>query len=302
MLFVLASNEVGYIPLTLKLLTMGLSLKNLQHRRIPKLWILSHEQIQLFKRRYNEGYDLPDPVYLKWLGITHPKEGQTGDQPSGSISNHKSGVFSGEQDHQFHRVNEEVESPNPYSEQYNENVSLSELAFDSISSETLGLERSFVESVTELQVESTNTAATTSVPMIEPPEHEGELNFISKYLIQYVPVKKVQRASKRATGATVLTSDECAKSIFEQDEKKRKEKEEKEARKVEREQKKKEQEEAAKPESRKNAKKRKRLLEREKKLLRKGKRLQEKKPKSLLTSRIVLLGNAKKPMLLIQAL
>ena len=174
---------------------------------------LSHEQVQLFERRYNEGYNLPDPVYLKWLGMTHPKEGQTGDQPSRSISNDKSGVFSGEQDHQFHRVNEEVESPNPYSEQYNENVSLSELAFDSISSETLGLERSSVESVTELQVESTNTAATTSVPMIEPPEHKGELNYISKYLIQYVPVKKVQKASKRATGARVLTSDECAKSI-----------------------------------------------------------------------------------------
>ena len=28
---------------------------------------LSHEQIQLFERRYDEGYDLPDPVYLKWL-------------------------------------------------------------------------------------------------------------------------------------------------------------------------------------------------------------------------------------------
>ena len=81
-------------------------------------------------------------------------------------------------------------------------------AFDSISSETLGLVHSFVESVTELQEESTNTAVTTSVPMIEPPEHEGELNYISKYLIQYVPVKKVQKASKRATGARVLTSDE----------------------------------------------------------------------------------------------
>ena len=62
--------------------------------------------------------------------------------------------------------------------------------------------------------------------MIEPPEHEGELqlSYISKYLIQCAPVKKVQKASKRATGARVLTSDGCAKSIFEQDEKKRKKK------------------------------------------------------------------------------
>ena len=120
-------------------------------------------------------------------------------------------------------------------------MSLSELVCDSISRETLGLERSSVESVTELQVENANTAATTRVPMIEPPEHEGELNYISKYLIQYVPVKKVQKALKCATGARVLTSDECAKSIFEQDEKKRKKKKQKEARA-----KKKEREEAAK--------------------------------------------------------
>ena len=277
MLFVLASNEVGYIPLTLKLLTMGLTLKNLQHRRIPKLWIYHMNRFS-FSRRYNEWYDLPDPVYLKWLGITHPKEGQTGDQPSGSISNHKSGVFSGEQDHQFHRVNEEVESPNPYSEQYNENVSLSELAFDSISSETLGLERSFVESVTELQVESTNAAAATSVPMIEPPEHEGELNYISKYLIQYVPVKKVQKASKRATGARVPTSDECAKSIFEQDEKKRKKKKQGRLNDSKR---RKNEKKLLNRKQKKMLKKRKRLLEREKKLLRKRKRLQEKKSRKV---------------------
>ena len=81
--------------------------------------------------------------------------------------------------------------------------------------------------------------------MIEPPEHEGELqlSYISKYLIQCAPVKKVQKASKRATGARVLTSDGCAKSIFEQDEK-----------------------------------------------------------KSLPTSRIVLLGNTKEPILLIQVM
>ena len=34
---------------------------------------LSHEKVQLFEERYEEGYDLPDPLYLKWLKINHPK-------------------------------------------------------------------------------------------------------------------------------------------------------------------------------------------------------------------------------------
>ena len=168
-------------------------------------------------------------------------------------------------------------------------MSLSELVCDS---EILGLER---ESVTELQVNA-NTVAITSVPTIEPPEHEGELNYISKYLIQYVPVKKVQKASKRATGVRVLTSDECAKSIFEQDKKRRREKE---ARKVEREQKRKNEKKLLNRKQKKLLKERKRLLKRKKKLLRKGKRPQEKKPKNLPTSRVILQGNAKEPMLLI---
>jgi len=79
-----------------------------------------------------------------------------------------------------------------------------------------------------------------------PPEHEGELKYISKYLVQYVPVKpKKPSTASRVTGARILTSEECAQLIFEREEKKKKEKEEKEARKAAREQKKKEKEEAA---------------------------------------------------------
>ena len=55
---------------------------------------------------------------------------------------------------------------------------------------------------------------------VTPPEHEGELNYISKYLIQYIPTKKKVDTGKHATGARVLTSDECAKLIFEKEEKK----------------------------------------------------------------------------------
>ena len=186
----------------------------------------------------------------------------------------------------------------PHAEQYHENVSLSKLACDGNLIESLGLERSTIESVTASHVEDTTTttddlscpgpshlpsnAVVTSGP-VETPDHEGELNHISKYLIQYVPVKKAPKTSKCATGARVLTSDECAKRIFEQEEKKRKEKEEKEARKAEREQKKKEREEAAEQKAERVAKKKKKQLERRRRLLEKRRKLQGKGLKNLPT-------------------
>ena len=70
--------------------------------------------------------------------------------------------------------------------------------------------------------------AATNGPVFEPPDHEGKLNYISKYLVQYVPLKKAPNSvTKRATGTRVLTSEECSKYFFEQEEKKRKENEKK---------------------------------------------------------------------------
>ena len=145
---------------------------------------------------------------------------------------------SGNQEQCFQLCYAEGQLPDHNSEQCNESVSLLELVSDSNSSETLGLERSAVEPVAALYMEGTSTAtstddvcpgpsclpsnAATSTTRVEAPDHEGELNYISKYLIQYVPVKKTHKASKRATGARVLTNDECSKCIFEQEEKKKK--------------------------------------------------------------------------------
>jgi len=52
--------------------------------------------------------------------------------------------------------------------------------------------------------------------------HEGGLRYISHYLIQYVLVKakKAFTAYKRAPGARVLTSNECAQILAEREEKK----------------------------------------------------------------------------------
>ena len=99
--------------------------------------------------------------------------------------------------------------------------------------------------ITTASTSHTVTPCTVAVP---PPEHEGELRYISPYLIQYVPVKakKTSAAGKRAPGARVLTSDECAQILAEREEKKKKELEEKAKRKEERERKKQEKEAAAK--------------------------------------------------------
>ena len=90
------------------------------------------------------------------------------------------------------------------------------------------------------------------------PEHSGELRYISKYLVQFVPATKPKdktSAAKRVSGARVLTSAKCAAILQEREEKKRKEQEEKEQRKADRERKKAEKEEAVKKKADERAKK-----------------------------------------------
>ena len=79
-------------------------------------------------------------------------------------------------------------------------------------------------------------------------EDRGELRYISKYLVQFVPDTRSQKKEQtvRISGARVLTGDKCAEILKEREEKKQKEKEEKEKRKLLREQKKKEKEEELK--------------------------------------------------------
>jgi len=75
-----------------------------------------------------------------------------------------------------------------------------------------------------------------SIVVPSTPQHEGSLKYISKYLVQYIPVKpKRPSSSSCVTGTRILTSEECVQIIFECEEKKRKEKE---ARRVAREQRK----------------------------------------------------------------
>jgi len=187
---------------------------------------LSDDQVKLFERRYREGYDLPDPVYFKWLRINHPTvENQITSFDETSVIQ--------EQPSQQHC--DENQFRDSCSGECTENISLLELISANETSENLCLECPIVEPVTATNREDMDSNdrpahlpsnAATNRPVVEPPDHKEKLNYISKYLVQYVPLKKASNsATQRTTGARVLTSEECSKYIFEQEEKKRKEKE-----------------------------------------------------------------------------
>ena len=83
-----------------------------------------------------------------------------------------------------------------------------------------------------------------------------QLKYISKYLVQYVPCPPQKKAeAKWVGGARILTSSECVSILKEREEKKRIEAEEKEKRKIERERKKREREEMVKRKAEERAKK-----------------------------------------------
>ena len=87
------------------------------------------------------------------------------------------------------------------------------------------------------------------------PASGSPLNYISKYLIQYVAASSPKnKPAKRVSGARVLTSKECVEILKEREEKKKKAEEEKEQRKIERE-KRREQKELIKKEKEEKAKK-----------------------------------------------
>ena len=50
------------------------ALKNTSSKAQP----LTQDQLRLFEQRYNEGYDIPDPVYLEWKRENHPESVSSG--------------------------------------------------------------------------------------------------------------------------------------------------------------------------------------------------------------------------------
>ena len=242
--------------------------------------VFSAEQEQVFQKRYTEGYDLPDPVYRQWLTIHHPElvsavqhvcvppsdpdepesltdlfsyvapqspltmSEPTGlDDTLGSTSTSLNSDSAVEPAHKSHSSSVlGSQTPPPTSSFNADSVQSAEINPPSLtpgSSCTCGFK---------------SPGSTQSSP-------DGELSYISKYLVQFVPSPPTTKASaaKRVSGARVLTSAKCAAILEEREEKKRKEQEEKDKRKAEREQKKKEREEIAKKKAEERVKRAKQL-------------------------------------------
>ena len=222
------------------------------------------EQEELFNRRYEEKYDLSDPIYFEWLKINHPENHPDHSSLSDHFAIAADDIFLQDsdplaEDNSLCLVNSGANTVRqtitslPEEVREDEPTKVSQAASDTEASPSSSSEHAsrYLEKGNSKEVSSSNdsclgpshvpSSTIAAVHSIPPPEHEGELNYISKYLVQYIPAKKAPPTGQRATtGARVLTSEECAQLIYERDEKKKKQLEEKEARKAERESKKKE--------------------------------------------------------------
>lgn len=215
------------------------------------------DKILLFQRRYEEGYDVPDEEYIQWLHETHPDvDNIVGNDIS--LADYFSDL--------------PIASP----------VTLAEMPTEIIDEvfpiETLSSEMPSIQTECDItpadkgeSVGCSNITQSTGTPVelehdkgpnngasmkitqnktstgidSQGGKNEGELRYISKYLVQFVPDAKPKNkeTAVRISGARVLTSDKCASILKEREEKKQKEKEEKEKRKLLRDQKKKQREE-----------------------------------------------------------
>ena len=200
-----------------------------------------------FERRFEEGYNLPDPIYQKWLALNHPEVNKY-NTPHGFLVD----FF----------PDASIPDPAIIVENDSNTASTSELETVSSSFDTTA-------SVLDVhQVQSTTIQ----------PGHQSasKTNNNSTVLHEFLETLKFKsRASTRAvTTARVLTSSECLSIIREKEMKKRAEEEEKQKRKLEREEKKKK---AEKEKQRKAQEQAQRLAEK----LEKAKKAKEEKLRKL---------------------
>ena len=215
----------------------------------------SADQEKLYKRRYEENYNLPDSEYLEWLKINHPSEyisnldasQKDRDTLQSNSDNELQNTQQQEFDNKIDRLIPQQEVPiTRYVAMLSKcinvlvilvlyllqmcflcSVSFDALTFsDSLLSSSASVERTTLSQsvpvINEPDLSPHASSPTTSqlppvintpshlptivTPAVPIPEHEGELRYISKYLIQYVPVKqrKISSTGKRATGARAM--------------------------------------------------------------------------------------------------
>ena len=209
----------------------------------------TEQDILLFQRRFEEGYDLYDPLYQKWLELEHPET---------STSHHSGSLL----------LNLFPEAPviNPVemiddgknAENSTESQREAESSVPNFTTNTKS-NHSVQQTVSNLPEVILNTPCSNSLSVTnkENISSNGELTttVLSKYL-RTPTITKPKSSTRAITTARVLTSTECLDIIREKETKKKAEEETKQQRKREREEKKRKAEE----EKQKKAEERKRKL------------------------------------------
>ena len=154
------------------------------------------EQEELFKRRYEEEYDIPDPLYLQWVKINHPEK----HPDNTSLLDHFSVLTLDSVDpateDSLCLVNSTAVVPcavAPLSREVTPENEDELVRLSNLQVEAPEIESHPGPSSEEIS-ESDSASATKSVcpglscvpsaaENIPPPEHESELNYISKYLV-----------------------------------------------------------------------------------------------------------------------
>ena len=154
----------------------------------------SPEQMELYQRRYDEEYDIPDPQYLRWKEIYYPDEHPGKNCNDWELEKSLAQEFSYIEPCSPVAVLDttcEVEEPL-------EEPSLA--SHDTI--EANNAPTSMIEPVSETSVDSLQQSSSSVTASM--PEERNELKHISKFLIQYVPSKgktNPSQAAKRVSGA-----------------------------------------------------------------------------------------------------
>lgn len=256
---------------------------------------LPPEKLELFERRYEGGYDIPDAEYEAWLKMAHPQAGITSVADTFQDVSILNPV--GDSDDEILAYDTPVNSPEMFSPPASPSYVSSSADDNDVSviaqSQTSEKSFSYRTSAPDKVTEVTSHASTsyTSVSSSTTPSQcnssmSTEVSPLDKYLTlpDATPKSrtKTPEASKmRAmTGARVLTSAECFAIIKEQEQKKKQQEEEKIRKKKEREEKKQHKIEEQKKKLNRRLRKRKKQHARQKKSSEKSKENKLRKNKS----------------------
>ena len=200
----------------------------------PIILNFSAEKIALFERRYEEGYNVADPEYEKWLKHCHPSDSHSGDYASLCPDKNQKFPSASIEDLQEGSQCVVHESCNSDNDSDNSHASV-EKQFSSDPSMQSKEIQSSVNCASVKPVMEMSSGMSKSPAVYKGGISDDKLKHISKYLVQYVPVSTPKRTRKQVSGARILTSAKCVALFKEKEDKKKKELEEKERRKQERE-------------------------------------------------------------------